>query len=401
MKNQKIFKISSKYLLHEIFSYLKYNYVLNLIKYNKILQNKLNIELQNYTFSYEIDDKEITKKSTKYENTIEKTKCKKCIDTFFSCFFMLILFFYLIKLLNFFLIIFDIIICPYEKLTQPYFIIYILYIFNNFSLIYGEFCGYIERILIMIAVEDMIILLLLIIKFIIIKVKVDKIEKDDLKFNILAMIFYSISEIFLIVRIIHTYYRKYLEKKEKVNKIEINENKKIYILKKYKGFKIDDFYLPIEFNNMNLLERINFLKDNENNFIYSMDEDKIELIKLINKKRERYNIDKLKYRISQKLNYYFTIDRNRKFSIFKSIIKIDNKKYLFIYPKGEFKKKLINNNKVIMKIIHFDYLNYILILEKEENEYILIYEYDDIPINTIHIYNQDETESRERFNKRK
>ena len=97
--------------------------------------------------SSQIDDKEITKKSTKYENTIEKTKCKKCIDTFFSCFFMLILFFYLIKLLNFFLIIFDIIICPYEKLTTPYFIIYILYIYliifhlfmGNFVVILKEF----------------------------------------------------------------------------------------------------------------------------------------------------------------------------------------------------------------------------------------------------------------------
>ena len=38
-QNEQLLKISSKYILKEIISYLKYNYFLKLIKYNKKLQN--------------------------------------------------------------------------------------------------------------------------------------------------------------------------------------------------------------------------------------------------------------------------------------------------------------------------------------------------------------------------
>ena len=39
-----IFKFSSEYCLKSVFSYLEYDYIVQLLKYNKRLQNKLEIE---------------------------------------------------------------------------------------------------------------------------------------------------------------------------------------------------------------------------------------------------------------------------------------------------------------------------------------------------------------------
>ena len=41
----KIFKISSEYCLKSVFTYLEYDYILSLIKFNKTLQNKIRNKL--------------------------------------------------------------------------------------------------------------------------------------------------------------------------------------------------------------------------------------------------------------------------------------------------------------------------------------------------------------------
>ena len=49
--NGRISKISSKYLLRDIFSFLEYNYVLKLIKYNKKLQKLFDVKNQYYDYN--------------------------------------------------------------------------------------------------------------------------------------------------------------------------------------------------------------------------------------------------------------------------------------------------------------------------------------------------------------
>ena len=56
--------------------------------------------------------------------------------------------------------------------------------------------------------------------------------------------------------------------------------------------------------------------------------------------------------------------------------KSNNEKYLFIYPIGDMKKRLIEKDKNIILILSKDYLKNIMILEKEKNEYIFIYSDD-------------------------
>ena len=43
-----LFKISSVYCMKTIFSYLDYNHLLKVVRYNKELQNKLDLNLENY-----------------------------------------------------------------------------------------------------------------------------------------------------------------------------------------------------------------------------------------------------------------------------------------------------------------------------------------------------------------
>ena len=61
------------------------------------------------------------------------------------------------------------------------------------------------------------------------------------------------------------------------------------------------------------------------------------------------------------------------FYSFGNIFKLSKNKYLFIYPIGEFKNRLINKDENINNILLYDSLNYIMIMEKENKEYILIY----------------------------
>ena len=67
LKKDKIFKISSKFVLNEIFSYLKYNYVLKLIKYNKELQQKLDIK-KNYTLYIGFNQRTILKENKDFKS---------------------------------------------------------------------------------------------------------------------------------------------------------------------------------------------------------------------------------------------------------------------------------------------------------------------------------------------
>jgi len=142
----------------------------------------------------------------------------------------------------------------------------------------------------------------------------------------------------------------------------LNEKDEKYIfLIKYKGFKINDYPLPFNFNSMNISEKIKFFEKNEYFLKYTLSNEKIELITLINEMRKKNNVKKLIYNKQQNLKDYF---KEQKFS---------NEKYILKYPIGEFKKKLLKNDKYASKILLKKNLNYMMILEKERNEYINLY----------------------------
>ena len=138
-------------------------------------------------------------------------------------------------------------------------------------------------------------------------------------------------------------------------------NENLFLIK-YKGYKIDEYPLPSNFNSMNIKDKINILEENEYFYKYTINEEMIELIELINEFREKNGLNKLIYNEIENLNDYF----NRKNS--------KNKNHLFINPFGEFKNNLLKNDKNITKRLLIKNLNCIMILEKGKKEYVFIYQ---------------------------
>ena len=86
----------------------------------------------------------------------------------------------------------------------------------------------------------------------------------------------------------------------------INENDEKYIfLTNYKGFKINDYPLPSNFESMNILEKIKIFEKNEHFLKCSLNDKSIELITLINELRKKNNIKELIYYQLQNLNDFF------------------------------------------------------------------------------------------------
>ena len=73
----------------------------------------------------------------------------------------------------------------------------------------------------------------------------------------------------------------------------INDNKNKIFLIKYKGFKINDYPLPSDFESKSLEEKIIILEYNQCYYKYPLNDKNIELIYLINEFRENNNMNKL------------------------------------------------------------------------------------------------------------
>ena len=139
------------------------------------------------------------------------------------------------------------------------------------------------------------------------------------------------------------------------------ENEEIKFLKKYEGFKINDYPLPTNFDSLNLKEKMDLLKKYECHFQYSLKDKNVELINSINELREKNNISLLIYNKLENLDTFFNEE------------KLNNDSHIFIYSLGEFKNKLVKKEEDIIKILLKKNFRYIIILEKEHQEYIFLY----------------------------
>ena len=54
-----IFKVNSNYSLKSILSYIEYNTVLKLVKYNKSFQKRIDINIKDYSLDYDLIKKKI------------------------------------------------------------------------------------------------------------------------------------------------------------------------------------------------------------------------------------------------------------------------------------------------------------------------------------------------------
>ena len=144
----------------------------------------------------------------------------------------------------------------------------------------------------------------------------------------------------------------------------INEEDEKYIfLTKHKGIKINDYPLPSNFISLKSSDKIKILENSEYFLKYTLNDKNIELINLINELRHENNLSKLIYSKVQNLIDYFKVKQS------------SCEKNLLINLKGEFKDKILLKDDDIIKKVLQKNLKYIMILEKDENEYILIYSF--------------------------
>ena len=368
-KNAKIINVSSNYILHYIFSYLKYNEALKLIKYDKKLQNKLNLKLNDYSIDYKIDVVEEFREI----DVLNKINVDGPPIIFYLSLTLKIIFILIViyNLSNF----------RYNA-CNVFLIIGLVYIFCSlFYLMTKKFfgvkgdlgclkCFYIT--------DNIIYFILLIITLV--KLLNDKKNKLDIYYSFFIKIntcmLISACLIFF-MQCLHNYFffkeenlLKFDEKaighrREKVKKEHV-------FINKFRGFKIDTF----EYNNASNFKPLRYSTIQsllKNNLYYTISPKQANLINIINNFRKKNNINQLKSNSAVKLIYYF--DKIEHFFSLGNLFQFNNyKTYLFVYPIGEFEYKLRNNDDVIIKILKIKSLNYIIILEKENNEYILIFE---------------------------
>ena len=144
----------------------------------------------------------------------------------------------------------------------------------------------------------------------------------------------------------------------------INEEDEKYIfLTKHKGIKINDYPLPSNFISLKSSDKIKILENSEYFLKYTLNDKNIELINLINELRHENNLSQLIYNKVQNLIDYFKVNQS------------SCEKNLLINLKGEFKDKILSKDDDIIKKVLQKNFKYIMILEKDENEYILIYSF--------------------------
>ena len=363
MKNEGlIFKIKSKYILNEIFSFLNYVTPLKLIQYNKEIQKIINITFNDYSIDCEFKKviKEIEDKNSEY--MINKTIKGEPSFLFISSIILKIIFLILIAInfkffkknfYNIFLIFF---------LLYGFISLYYLLMnrYNNaLSECYFSCYTIFEPIFYSITLV-----------FIILKFYTDK--KDNTVFlKILNCLMIGIcAAIILLLIFTRLFFLKMPINKKGITRKIVKVDSCISIINKFRGFKVNQFkYLdPSTFGQFTS----NDINSLINNLEYSLNNKQIELIELINGLRQNRNLNKLKYNQNEKLKDFYS--QIKRFFIINNLNIINNKIYLFIYPMNEFRNKILKRNDIVMKIIFNSFLDNIIILEKNGNEYILIYE---------------------------
>ena len=334
--------IKSNYNLRLVFSYLKYNYILKLIKKNKSLQNQLGIDKQNYKDYSDIKYISVVKKETKGGYIVDNGLASPLCQLLYLLYlFLIIIIFYTI----------------YVNITQRKLNIsfvnkvnYSLFALIILSFIFSSFLK-----------KDIHIYLVLLFIFI------------NIFYDILiAVKMYIISEIFgadlfyLIINLIYITFNFIYSVNSWPETKKIIDNK----LLSYKNIQIKPYYIKNlkDFENNNKKYISNIVNYLEYNYLIG----DLRIISKINDFREKNNLTKLK----EKCNLPdFIINERSEVILFNSkhIFKLSNNEYLLKYEIGKFNFYFKNDNEGLINILLKEDLNAINIITQRNMQYILLY----------------------------
>ena len=156
---------------------------------------------------------------------------------------------------------------------------------------------------------------------------------------------------------------------------------KVIFLYQINGVNIFDYMLPLTFKNLKEIEKNKFIfkKEYINFYEYQLNENQIKLIDKINNIRKINNIPKLKYNEINKLPNFVINEKTELFFFpYKNLYEYEaSSLYIFKYPKNTFNNFI--NNEEVLSIITNIFLDQINIVEKDNIEYIYIYNKNKIP----------------------
>ena len=174
---------------------------------------------------------------------------------------------------------------------------------------------------------------------------------------------------------------------------------KVIFLYQINGVNIFDYMLPLTFKNLKEIEKNKFIfkKEYINFYEYQLNENQIKLIDKINNIRKINNIPKLKYNEINKLPNFVINEKTELFFFpYKNLYEYESSNlYIFKYPKNTFNNFI--NNEEVLSIITNIFLDQINIVEKDNIEYIYIYNKNKIP-DSIQIKRDNTLNDEKSFN---
>ena len=376
---QKLNDITSDISLKTIFSFLDYEYILKLTKYNKELQNKLGFKKENYEnlINYEYTIRKIVSR-IKQINTAELEQ----IISFISLVtFSLFSFIFIVATILYFK-------SPFNELNliNNYdvnnlniinkinlglfllgFIILIAYftivhfIINNFYFDVGKII-YI-KLAIIIAIDLFYIFFeVLLFWKIILSNKIKNHFSWPMVFDYILLVLLLLFIILMIFATLKYYWwaGTGIWKFEGV------------LLNRYKNIEIKNFVFPKTFLNLSKKEKIKCLKSKENEYTHSFSEKQKKIMEKINEYRLRNNSNSLYHEDNEKVPICLLrgISEEKLFG-YKHSFKLGDKKYLLKYKKNTFEKNL-NENKVDLDIMLNRNVNKMSITDIGEYQYIIL-----------------------------
>ena len=382
MNTNKISNISSDYIIKNIFSYLEYNNILEIIKYNKLLLNKLNIKKEyknNYILKSKSEDEFQNKDKHYYDS-------KRLIEDF--C----VIFGFLFDCLSIFIELGSIIFISKEIYGFLSFFCFTIYCFANLKFIFFFFFIIIFVIHfykdIYICFKYYIFIIINIShKLLLYKICLPNIEKYEsqqkliikviflllsyfieLLFNcyIGIIIWYDFSSKLIIIGYVLifsvTYYLTINFFIDYINLI-IDKGKKYYLIE-YNGIKIENYLLP-NYKGEKIKDK--FLREICKSFIIKHSNEELELMKKINTYRRKKDIDRL---LIDNSFPDFLINKKSEMILFpyKKIYKLSTDKYLC-----KLKDEKFFNDFEIKNILLKDYLNKINVVQQNNIYYILVF----------------------------
>ena len=369
--------IRSKHILKQVFSYIDFKSFSSLIKYNKSLQKKLDINFKKYYFN-NIYAKRFETNGFNYILNLPNIIIKAIMLVFFLIY--IILFYVKGSFID------EIIKANCDKNKIKFieimnnsligYLIFLLISILWYTLCLSRIILFKVitklRIFMLILLIDIFYYILLCIKYNFSKLIIFDIIRKDQNYKFVDSWFINLD--FLILIIIPIYYIAFIFFIFSVYKCNFDnlEDSNIIILNEFKGVKNCYFEIQSFSRYLNDKEINNLIIKNARNCKYRLNEDQIDLIKKINEIRRKNDIPLLKYDENERIPHCI-INEVTEVILYneKNNFKLKNFLYLFRYKKNEF-KNFIENDEVL-RVINNDLLNKIKIIEQNDTEYILIY----------------------------